>query len=112
MSAKRKKLHRKNRKIKPKKQFSAKTKSTRFNMWKRQRYRCGICGRQIRHRKLFTMEVNIDHIRPKAHGGHSFPDNLQLVHMVCNQKKADSCHGCEVCYQTNWRSPNGPEASE
>lgn len=81
----------------------------RKKMWINQRYRCGICTKQIRQRYLFTTRVNIDHIRPRAHGGDSFPGNLQLVHMVCNQKKGATCAGCPTCYQTNG-NPNGSEA--
>lgn len=72
----------------------------RKRMWIKQRYRCPLCEKQIRQRKLFTMEVNIDHIRPRSHGGNSFGGNLQLVHTVCNQKKGATCAGCPTCYQT------------
>lgn len=69
----------------------------RKRMWIRQHYRCGICGRQIRQRVLFKDEINIDHIRPRSHGGTSEPENLQVVHMACNQLKGSNCAGCEFC---------------
>lgn len=70
-------------------------------MWINQHYRCGICGRQIRQRQLFTDDINIDHIRPRSHGGPSTPENLQLVHMMCNQAKGANCAGCEQCSEAN-----------
>lgn len=69
----------------------------RMRLWIKQHYRCGICGKQIRQRILFKHEINIDHIRPRSHGGTRDPENLQIVHMACNQEKADQCGGCEGC---------------
>lgn len=66
-------------------------------MWLRQKRRCGICKRQIRRRYLYTERVNVDHIRPRSHGGTNHPKNLHLVHIECNQEKADSCTGCPKC---------------
>lgn len=73
----------------------------RMRLWVRQHYRCGICGRQIRRRYLFTDHVNLDHIVAKSKGGTRDPDNLSLTHKECNQMKADDCpceyYGPEYC---------------
>lgn len=73
----------------------------RMRLWIKQHYRCPICVRQIRRRILFTDDVNIDHIIPKSKGGTRDPENLAVVHIWCNQAKADSCpcdfYGPEFC---------------
>lgn len=73
----------------------------RMRLWMRQRYRCGICKRQIRQRDLFKDHINLDHIRAKSKGGTRDPENMAVVHMECNQLKADSCpcnfYGPEFC---------------
>jgi 5-methylcytosine-specific restriction endonuclease McrA len=72
--------------------------SYRMKMWIKQHYRCGICGKTIRRPILYdSKKVNIDHIRPRSHGGPSTPENLQLVHYECNQAKGATCAGCEEC---------------
>lgn len=67
----------------------------------RQRYRCGICRRQIRQRELFKDHINLDHIVAKSLGGTRDEDNMAVVHMECNQAKANSCpcdfYGPEYC---------------
>jgi len=73
----------------------------RMRLWIRQRYRCGICGKQIRKRELFKDHINLDHIVAKSKGGTRDPENMSVVHMACNQLKADSCpcdfYGPEYC---------------
>lgn len=73
----------------------------KMRLWIRQKYRCGICQRVIRRRNLYTDLVNLDHIVAKSKGGTRDPANLSLVHMECNQAKADACpcefYGPEYC---------------
>lgn len=73
----------------------------KMRLWIRQNYRCGICQRVIRRRHLYTDKVNLDHIVAKSKGGTRDPENLSLVHMSCNQAKADDCpcdwYGPEYC---------------
>lgn len=83
-------------------QFHYRKKLTfKMRLWVRQRYRCGICQRVIRRRHLYTDLVNLDHIVAKSKGGTRDPDNMALVHMACNQAKADACpcefYGPEYC---------------
>lgn len=73
----------------------------RMRLWIRQHYRCPICKKQIRRRILFSDYVNIDHIIAKSKGGTRSPENLAVVHIQCNQLKADACpcdfYGPEFC---------------
>ena len=73
----------------------------RMRLWIKQRYRCPICKRQIRGRELFKDWINLDHIIAKSKGGTRDPDNMAVVHIWCNQAKADSCpcdfYGPEFC---------------
>ncbi len=56
----------------------------RFSIYKRDGYRCRICGRTRRYAYL-----EIDHIKPIAKGGKSTYDNLQTLCKRCNQEKGD-----------------------
>lgn len=73
----------------------------RMRLWIQQRYRCPICNKQIRGRELFKDWINLDHIIAKSLGGTRSPDNMAVVHIWCNQAKADSCpcdfYGSEYC---------------
>ncbi len=55
----------------------------RFSIYKRDGYRCCICGRK-------TDDLEIDHIKPIAKGGKSVYSNLQTLCHNCNKKKGDS----------------------
>lgn len=46
---------------------------------------CYLCGLPITRGQKW----NLDHVKPKSHGGASAPDNLRPVHIDCNQAKAD-----------------------
>lgn len=73
----------------------------RMRLWVRQEYLCAICSNRIRRRNVYKESVNLDHIIPKSKGGTRDPNNMALVHMSCNQAKADSCpcefYGPEYC---------------
>ena len=57
----------------------------RFYIFKRDGYRCKMCGRRYNVNNL-----EIDHIYPIAKGGRSNKDNLQTLCHKCNVKKGDS----------------------
>lgn len=70
----------------------------RERLWKRDQGVCRLCGKPIDHRDIHDSDrVNIDHIRPKSHGGGNHFGNLQLTHVACNTLKGDSCSGCPGC---------------
>lgn len=56
----------------------------RFSIYKRDGYRCQICGRTDA-----TDYLEIDHIKPIAKGGKSTYDNLQTLCRKCNKEKGD-----------------------
>jgi 5-methylcytosine-specific restriction endonuclease McrA len=77
------------------KQFS---RDVKMAMWRAQDYLCPLCSLVLPPSGLMDVDlVNVDHRRPWSHGGPDSRENLQLVHVACNQDKADSCPGCEVC---------------
>ena len=60
------------------------TNKMRFSIYKRDGYRCCICGKSGQ----FT-DLEIDHKKPIAKGGKSTYDNLQTLCHRCNQEKGD-----------------------
>ena len=60
----------------------------RFSIYKRDGYRCRICGRTGRF-----VDLEIDHIKPIAKGGKSVYSNLQTLCKRCNQEKGDTYYG-------------------
>ena len=56
----------------------------RFSIYKRDGYRCRICGRSDRF-----ADLEIDHIKPIAKGGKSTYGNLQTLCKRCNKEKGD-----------------------
>ena len=56
----------------------------RFAIYKRDKYRCQICGRS----DAFDW-LEIDHIKPIAKGGKTTYDNLQTLCQSCNKEKGD-----------------------
>ena len=57
---------------------------SRRNLFKRDRFTCQYCGRQPG-----ADELTIDHVVPRAQGGHSAWDNCVLACVDCNHAKAD-----------------------
>ena len=60
----------------------------RFSIYKRDGYRCRMCGRS----GLFH-DLEIDHIKPVSKGGKSTYDNLQTLCKRCNQQKGNTYFG-------------------
>lgn len=53
---------------------------------------CGICGERVDmdlRRNVSIMCASVDHVIPRALGGSHEPENLQLAHLLCNQRKSD-----------------------
>ncbi|MBL8077712.1 MAG: HNH endonuclease [Anaerolineales bacterium] len=57
----------------------------RFNVFKRDGYRCVICGRKAEDGII----LEIDHIKPVSKGGLSDISNLQTLCMDCNRGKSN-----------------------
>lgn len=80
---------------------------TREDLWlvlfKRQNGRCPECDERFTSQRRPTQKwlrsrfINIDHRRPKSHGGSDDLANLQLMHKPCNSRKGNRCEGCPVC---------------
>lgn len=58
--------------------------STRFNVLKRAKHRCELCGVSADDRAL-----DVDHILPKSKGGSDEELNLQALCSLCNQNKGN-----------------------
>lgn len=58
--------------------------STRFNVLKRAKHRCELCGVSADDRAL-----DVDHILPKSKGGSDDEYNLQALCSLCNQNKGN-----------------------
>lgn len=59
------------------------TNRIRFMVYKRDGYRCRMCGRK-------TNDLEVDHIYPIAKGGKSTLNNLQTLCHRCNVKKGSN----------------------
>lgn len=57
----------------------------RFNVFKRDGYKCVICGRSAENGVI----LEIDHIKPVSKGGDSDISNLQTLCMDCNRGKSN-----------------------
>jgi 5-methylcytosine-specific restriction endonuclease McrA len=60
-------------------------RSLRAFIWERDRGVCQLCGSQIRHMGLMTL----DHVYPKSKGGRSNRQNLQAAHRLCNVRRGN-----------------------
>jgi rubredoxin len=61
--------------------------SLRFEILKRDNYRCQMCG--VTAKDGATLEI--DHIHPVSKGGTNDPDNLQVLCRDCNAGKGAQC---------------------
>lgn len=60
-----------------------------YNIYKRDRWKCGICGGKVnKHLKYpHQLSPSLDHIIPLSRGGSHTPENVQLAHLRCNLSK-------------------------
>jgi len=56
--------------------------SLRYNVFKRDHFRCVICGRSPA--KDISVELHCDHIKPISRGGESTMENLRTLCAECN----------------------------
>ena len=69
-------------------------KMSALELAKRDGADCGICGEPVdmslrRKDEGGVMCPSVDHVIPRSRGGTHDPENLQLAHLYCNQKKSD-----------------------
>lgn len=55
---------------------------TKREAYERQGHKCAICGKEFEFEKMHA-----DHIKPWSKGGHTTPDNCQMLCRDCNLKK-------------------------
>jgi len=61
------------------------TNSLRYEILRRDNYKCQICGSTVKD----GVKLHIDHIVPVSKGGHTTPDNLRVLCDRCNLGKSD-----------------------
>ena len=61
------------------------TPSLRYDVFKRDGFRCTICGRT----KDDGIKLHVDHIKPVSKGGKTVISNLRTLCDLCNQGKSD-----------------------
>ena len=62
------------------------SKSLRFDVFQRDRYKCVICGRSP---ATHPVELHVDHIKPYSLGGETLLGNLQTLCSDCNLGKSN-----------------------
>lgn len=77
--------HKKTRQYKIKEERSKMSSSLRYNILKRDKYRCQICGSQ----QSDGVKLHIDHIVPVSKGGKTVSSNLQTLCDRCNMGKSN-----------------------
>lgn len=65
---------------------------SRIQVLKRDKWRCGICGRKVNRKAKFPADdsASIDHVIPLAKGGADAEWNVQCAHFGCNYGKSDA----------------------
>lgn len=53
-------------------------------VYEKQYHKCAICGEEFEFE-----ETQADHIKPWSKGGHTIPDNRQMLYRDCNLKKSN-----------------------
>ena len=84
------------------KSVAKKVPFSRQNVYKRDKYTCQFCGRQ-----LGKSECSLDHVIPRSKGGKSSWENCVLSCFACNQKKGDS--SLKECGMTLLKEPVAPK---
>lgn len=70
----------------------------RLELWERDGQVCPLCRKPLSREEVGdSTATNLDHIRPRSHGGSNQSWNLQVTHIPCNTRKADACPGCVHC---------------
>ncbi|WP_294287494.1 HNH endonuclease [uncultured Sphingomonas sp.] len=64
-------------------------------VYERDGWRCVMDGADVSPEQMF-LKPQCDHKVPAARGGPSTIDNLQTLCTVCNLKKRQACHGCQL----------------
>ena len=59
-------------------------KFSRVNVYRRDDFTCGYCGKGFIHEKL-----NLDHVIPRSHGGQTIWENVVTTCHPCNSRKAN-----------------------
>ena len=62
------------------------TPSLRYDILKRDNFKCVICGRTP---KKDGITLHVDHIIPVSKGGKTEPENLRTLCSICNLGKSD-----------------------
>lgn len=62
------------------------TDSLRYDILKRDGFRCVICGRSAQEDHV---KLHVDHIQPVSRGGKTVPENLRTLCSTCNMGKRD-----------------------
>ena len=77
------------------KQMGGGKRFSRLEIYERDGWRCGICGRKVRNtlKAPHPQSATIDHIMPLARGGRHTRENVQLAHFICNSRKSDKGSG-------------------
>lgn len=65
--------------------------ATRNLVWQRAGIRCEYCGLEQQHSPLASLQI--DHVRPRKHGGKDDPNNLALCCIDCNLHKGSDIAG-------------------
>lgn len=62
-----------------------------YNIYKRDRWKCGICGLRVnvKLKHPHPYSPSLDHIVPLSKGGSHTPENVQLAHLRCNLSKGN-----------------------